>query len=211
MTSEVSPSLERILQNGNPTLSLPLYEYIESTKTWTSGTRLHTAVLLSNLTVRSPATGTLKDIFPETPLRDVSLSSVQQSSPIINSKHQQNHENHSDRYDKKKSYSSIISKNRYPCSYGCTTTNGKLKRFRRKEHQTRHERTIHEAVQLLTCWVSECTDTLFTRADNLQSHYDRHGRGSSPQKLRYVATLDRTSAYYNPDWRGELTEEGYPI
>ena len=102
----------------------------------------------------------------------------------------------------------VIAQNEFPCGYpGCT------KRFKRQEHKKRHEKTVHEKHKHMVhhCWVPGC-NTPFSRTDNLKSHLkNTHGKNSANQRNRYVATLDRHSEYYDPDWVGELTEKGFPV
>jgi hypothetical protein len=58
-----------------------------------------------------------------------------------------------------------------------------------------------------TCWVPECHRT-FKRADNLKAHYTTHAKVGG--RNRYVATLDNMSSVYSPEFRGQLTLEGWP-
>lgn len=103
----------------------------------------------------------------------------------------------------------VIAGNEFLCGYtGCSS------RFKRQEHKKRHERTVHEKSQhsLHRCWVPGCLTAPFTRTDNLKSHLkNTHGAKKANQRNKYVATLDKHSGYYDPDWEGELTEDGYPV
>ena len=91
----------------------------------------------------------------------------------------------------------VITQNEFPCSYsGCG------KRFKRSEHKKRHERNVHEKHKhpIHRCWVRRC-GTEFSRTDNLKSHLrNTHGKNSPNQRNVYVATLDKNSEYYDPDW-----------
>lgn len=59
------------------------------------------------------------------------------------------------------------------------------------------------------CWVPECGRG-FTRKDNLAAHCrTTHRRRGG--RTRYVATLDESSEYYDPTFRGALTDDGLPI
>ena len=110
----------------------------------------------------------------------------------------------------------VIAQNEFACSYpGCIDKQtGKQKRFKRQEHKKRHEKTVHEKNEhgWYKCWVTGCKIAAFTRPENLKSHLKNiHGKKSLGQRNRYVATQDRNSPHYDPDWVGELTEDGYPI
>jgi hypothetical protein len=110
----------------------------------------------------------------------------------------------------------VIAQNEFACSYpGCIDKQtGKQKRFKRQEHKKRHEKTVHEKNEhgLFKCWVKGCKTAPFTRTDNLKSHLkNTHGKKSPNQRNRYVATQDKNSIHYNPEWEGELDDEGYPI
>ncbi|KPI44021.1 Regulatory protein brlA [Cyphellophora attinorum] len=109
----------------------------------------------------------------------------------------------------------IIASNEFACSYpGCVDKSGQPKRFKRQEHKKRHEKTVHEKSEhgMYKCWVGGCKTAPFTRTDNLKSHLkNTHGKKSPNQRNRYVATQDRASVHYDPDWIGELTEDGYPV
>ncbi|RMD40861.1 hypothetical protein DV735_g4278, partial [Chaetothyriales sp. CBS 134920] len=108
----------------------------------------------------------------------------------------------------------VIAHNEFACSWpNCIDkATGKQKRFKRQEHKKRHEKTVHEKEGSYRCWVPGCTTTAFTRTDNLKSHLrNTHGKKSPNQRNRYVATQDKNSECYDPDWQGDLTEDGYPI
>jgi hypothetical protein len=110
----------------------------------------------------------------------------------------------------------VIAQNEFACGYpGCIDKQtGKQKRFKRQEHKKRHEKTVHEKTKhgVHQCWVPGCKTAPFTRTDNLKSHLkNTHGKNSANQRNKYVATLDKRSEYYDPDWVGDLTDAGYPI
>jgi hypothetical protein len=107
----------------------------------------------------------------------------------------------------------IIPLNEFACSYpGCIDKQtGKQKRFKRQEHKKRHEKTVHEKNDhcLYKCWVPTCKTAPFTRTDNLKSHLrNTHGRNSPNQRNDYVATQDKNSEHFDPEWVGELEEDG---
>jgi hypothetical protein len=109
----------------------------------------------------------------------------------------------------------IIEQNEFACSYpGCIDKHsGDQKRFKRQEHKKRHEKTVHEKDNHPThqCWVPGC-GTKFSRTDNLKSHLrNTHSKKPGVRGNRYVATLDKNSEYYDPEWVGELDKNGYPI
>ncbi|KIW15029.1 hypothetical protein PV08_07816 [Exophiala spinifera] len=109
----------------------------------------------------------------------------------------------------------VIEGNPFPCTYpGCIDKGtGKQKRFKRQEHRKRHEKTVHEKHEhdIYKCWVPECHKP-FSRTDNLKSHLrNTHSKKAGVRGNRYVATLDRNSEYYDPDWQGDLDRDGYPI
>lgn len=109
----------------------------------------------------------------------------------------------------------VITQNEFACSYpGCIDKGtGHPKRFKRQEHKKRHEKTVHEKEKHsgYRCWVPECNRP-FSRTDNLKSHLrNTHSKRPGVRGNRYVATLDRNSEYYDPEWVGELDKEGYPI
>lgn len=108
----------------------------------------------------------------------------------------------------------VITKNEFACNYpGCIDKTGLQKRFKRQEHRKRHEKTVHEkdVHSAFKCWVPECHRP-FSRTDNLKSHLrNTHSRKTGVRGNRYVATLDRNSEYYNPEWVGDLDQDGYPL
>lgn len=109
----------------------------------------------------------------------------------------------------------VIEQNEFACSYpGCIDKHtGKQKRFKRQEHKKRHEKTVHEKTQHTTyrCWVPECGRP-FSRTDNLKSHLrNTHSKRPGVRGNRYVATLDKNSEFYDPEWVGELDKHGYPL
>lgn len=110
----------------------------------------------------------------------------------------------------------VIAQNEFACGYpDCIDKQtGNQKRFKRAEHKKRHEKTVHEKERhgVHHCWVPGCKTLPFTRTDNLKSHLkNTHGKKSANQRNRYVATQDKNSEYYDPDWEGDLTEKGYPV
>ena len=107
----------------------------------------------------------------------------------------------------------VIESNKYACEYAdCVDKTGRRKMFKRREHAKRHVDTVHNKKRQFTCWVPGCSTGPFTRSDNLNTHLKQtHGKKSNSSRNRYVATLDATSVYYDPDWRGELEENGYPL
>jgi zinc finger protein BrlA len=61
------------------------------------------------------------------------------------------------------------------------------------------------------CWVPDCSRA-FSRTDNLKSHLrNTHSKRPGVRGNRYVATLDKTSDFYDPEWVGELDKNGYPV
>lgn len=102
----------------------------------------------------------------------------------------------------------------FECRYeGCHGKDGKRKVYARAEHRNRHERTLHRKTEnaLYRCWVRDCRSKGFTRVDNLKAHLMvRHGRKSRAGRYQYIATLDRSSSYYNPEWMGSVTSDGIP-
>jgi len=110
----------------------------------------------------------------------------------------------------------VIAQNEFACGYsGCIDKNtGKQKRFKRQEHKKRHEKTVHERHKhgAYKCWVPQCKTPAFTRTDNLKSHLkNTHGKKSANARNRYVATQDKNSEYYDPEWVGDLSPDGYPM
>ncbi|KAJ5648881.1 uncharacterized protein N7484_002604 [Penicillium longicatenatum] len=81
-------------------------------------------------------------------------------------------------------------------------------RFKRQEHLKRHMKS-HSKEKPHVCWVPGC-HRAFSRSDNLNAHYTKtHSKRGG--RNRYVATLDDTSADFNPEFRGQLTPDGRPI
>jgi hypothetical protein len=71
-----------------------------------------------------------------------------------------------------------------------------------------HESGDHEVYR---CWVPEC-NRAFSRTDNLKSHLrNTHSKKPGVRGNRYVATLDKNSQYYDPDWVGDLDKNGFPM
>ena len=99
--------------------------------------------------------------------------------------------------------SRVISKGSYNCKVpGCE------KLFKRREHLTRHMEN-HSKKRTHVCWVPGC-HRAFTRLDNLNVHYTKtHSKTGG--RNRYVATLDKTSPFYDPLYRGPLTPGGQPV
>ena len=61
------------------------------------------------------------------------------------------------------------------------------------------------------CWVRGCKSAPFTRADNLRHHLKKtHGKKSWSGKYQYVAMQDLLSIHYDPEWIGEIGEDGSP-
>jgi hypothetical protein len=107
----------------------------------------------------------------------------------------------------------IIEGNKYACEFaGCMDKNGKRKMFKRREHAKRHVDTVHLKKKQFTCWVPGCTTQPFTRSDNLTTHLkSTHGKRSVSSRNRYVSTLDPASENFDPEWRGDLDDDGYPV
>lgn len=106
----------------------------------------------------------------------------------------------------------IVKANMFKCDReDCVDKEGRRKAFKRSEHLKRHINTCHSGKRDHVCWVDGCKKP-FSRSDNLKTHmYHTHGRKSSGQRNRYVATLDDKSPYYEPDYRGPLDSEGRPL
>lgn len=107
----------------------------------------------------------------------------------------------------------VIPQNEFACGYpGCIDKNTmSQKRFKRREHMKRHEKTVHQSDKPYRCWVPDCSRA-FSRSDNLKSHLrNTHSKKPGVRGNRYVATLDKGSDYYNPEWSGVLDKQGYPI
>lgn len=97
---------------------------------------------------------------------------------------------------------SSIHHGHFKCSYpGCKQY------FKRQRTLDRHLNN-HIGERLHVCWVPGCQRS-FSRSDNLNAHYTTHGthRGRN----RYVATLDKTGPVYDPNFRGQLTLQGWPL
>ena len=106
----------------------------------------------------------------------------------------------------------IVKANMFKCDReDCVDKEGRRKAFKRSEHLKRHMSTCHSGRRDHVCWVDGCKKP-FSRSDNLNTHIKQtHGRKSSGQRNRYVATLDENSPYYDPDYRGPLDSEGRPL
>ncbi|KAJ9616764.1 hypothetical protein H2200_000483 [Cladophialophora chaetospira] len=106
----------------------------------------------------------------------------------------------------------VIEQNEFACTYpDCLDKKGLPKRFKRQEHKKRHEKTVHEKDEMHKCWVAECGRG-FSRTDNLKSHLrNTHSKRPGVRGNRYVATLDKNSEFYDPEWVGELDKNGYPL
>lgn len=98
---------------------------------------------------------------------------------------------------------SIIKQVQFKCKVpGCRG------RFKRQEHLKRHMKS-HSKEKPHVCWVPGC-QRAFSRSDNLNAHYTKtHSKRGG--RNRYVATLDVSSADYDPEFRGQLTSDGRPI
>jgi hypothetical protein len=107
----------------------------------------------------------------------------------------------------------IIEGNKYACEFAdCIDKNGKRKMFKRREHAKRHVDTVHLKKKQFRCWVPGCTTQPFTRSDNLTTHLkSTHGKKSVSSRNRYVSTLDPASENFDPDWRGDLDDNGHPV
>ena len=107
----------------------------------------------------------------------------------------------------------VIEGNKYACEYAdCIDKNGKRKMFKRREHAKRHVDTVHLRKKQHPCWVPGCTTQPFTRSDNLTTHLkSTHGKKSVSSRNRYVSTLDPASENFDPEWRGDLDDNGHPV
>ena len=105
-----------------------------------------------------------------------------------------------------------VEPNKFACDReDCIDKTGRRKAFKRSEHLKRHMNTCHSGRRDHVCWVEGCKKP-FSRSDNLNTHLKQtHGRKSNGQRNRYVATLDENSAFYDPDYKGPLDNEGRPI
>jgi len=79
--------------------------------------------------------------------------------------------------------------------------------FKRRRNLDRHQKQ-HIGERLHVCWVPGCQRS-FSRSDNLKAHYTTHGTHGG--RNRYVATLDKTGPVYDPNFRGQLTLQGWPL
>jgi hypothetical protein len=106
----------------------------------------------------------------------------------------------------------VIEGNKYACEFAdCIDKNGKRKMFKRREHAKRHVDTVHLKKKQFRCWVPGCTTQPFTRSDNLTTHLkSTHGKKSVSSRNRYVSTLDPASENFDPEWRGDLDDNGQP-
>ena len=107
----------------------------------------------------------------------------------------------------------VIEGNKYACEFAdCMDKNGKRKMFKRREHAKRHVDTVHLKKKQHKCWVPGCTTQPFTRSDNLTTHLkSTHGKKSVSSRNRYVSTLDPASDNFDPEWRGDLDDDGWPM
>ena len=105
----------------------------------------------------------------------------------------------------------IIEANEHACTHpGCVDKNGKPKSFKRAEHRKRHINTVHSGQRPYKCFVPECKTEAFSRMDNLKSHLEKtHGRRSAAARNSYVATLDKSSEYYDSEYRGPFDNRGF--
>ena len=107
-------------------------------------------------------------------------------------------------------YDAVTEENKFLCEVeGCVDKEGKQKRFKRQEHLKRHVKTAHLEKKQYKCWVPCCKTDPFSRGDNLITHLNTHRKASS--RNRYVATLDPHSEFYDPDWRGDIDCNGFPV
>ncbi|KAJ5240467.1 uncharacterized protein N7469_002058 [Penicillium citrinum] len=95
-----------------------------------------------------------------------------------------------------------IPKRQFKCTHpGCD------RQFKRRAALERHL-TCHSDERPYVCWVPEC-HRAFKRFDNLLAHYPTHGKMGG--RSRYVATLDKACYFYDPEFRGKLTPQGWPL
>ncbi|KAJ5771449.1 uncharacterized protein N7511_003500 [Penicillium nucicola] len=80
--------------------------------------------------------------------------------------------------------------------------------FKRQDHLERHSRS-HSKEKPFVCWVPGCHRS-FSRRDNLKAHCTKtHARPGG--RNRYVASLDKMSPDYDPEFRGPLSFDGRPL
>lgn len=80
--------------------------------------------------------------------------------------------------------------------------------FKRQKHLKRHMNS-HSNKKPHVCWVPEC-HRAFVRPDHLNAHY-KNVHSKKGGRNRYVASLDETSPFYDPNYRGQLTSDGHPL
>lgn len=98
---------------------------------------------------------------------------------------------------------SVIKQGQFKC-----TTPKCNRSFKRQEHLKRHMKN-HSKEKRYVCWVPGCYRA-FSRGDNLNAHCTKtHSKPGG--RNRYVASLDKTSPDYNPNFRGQLTSDGRPV
>ena len=215
--SEISSCLDRIHQNGDPTLSQhPSYDQgtVKRPTVVDLGSELQTPGLPSGSQTDSFDYLLDDELFTMFISDITSLRPFQQSICRSDSKSQRHFlrgdVDHLKTVQRTRQYS-VNAKNRYLCSYECLDRYGRVKCFKRSEHKSRHEKSVHQRDKFYNCWVPGCKSNPFSRADNLKAHLKNHGTKSPQKKLQYVATQDKQSEYYNADWVGVLTKEGYPV
>jgi len=95
-----------------------------------------------------------------------------------------------------------IPQRQFKCTHpGCN------RQFRRRAALERHL-TCHSDERPYVCWVPEC-HRAFKRFDNHLAHYPTHGKLDG--RNRYVATLDKACYMFDPEFRGTLTPQGWPL
>lgn len=84
---------------------------------------------------------------------------------------------------------------------------GVNKTYTRADHLERHSNQKHrQDSPSFRCWA--CSRS-FWKPEGLRQHLGDHDGASLTN--RYVASLDKNSQFYDPDWQGALTEDGFPI
>lgn len=213
------PTYSSFMRGKNPTLSTPLFDGQDS--------RIHEGTLRRLPHTPPPVTIALSDIWqprekvnssirlgqPE--MEALSFVGTQRVQLSSGSRKKRGHRccPTSRRSDSGMAADMDSADNERICSYaGCIDKRtGEPKRFKRPEHKRRHEKTVHEKRDnpQYECWVPTCKRAPFTRMDNLRGHLRKtHGKISAPGRHDYVATQDKNSEYFDPEWVGELEEHG---